>query len=398
MYTVDAAYGVAKLHGSRWTDLDLDLIPVVEIFSTYRKVYLTLSAPFLPDPVYFDLDFFRIKYANFEGTLAEMFDDNGSDSIQTIESIPDADPKYAMFSDAFRASYKADIVAGNDLRLTRLNTNMEDVYKYCLFTVNGLFHMTDTDFNYVYVLKGGESSKKSRQNQLGIISFRDISEVKSIPITDAMLFKQHDTSTFSDRVYIKIPQPMQGKTPILMLGGYMVRPDKETFFPVGNDTYCVNVGRLPILQRYYESVNFIDYSSLGLDHSSTNGSQVDLEQFYSDACIQKYFTLSQSFIVVVDKENLFFNESYIDGSRLPNRFISYTKPTYPLFAATGKVCEYWVTKEDGQYSVVVGDSFLQNKVFASVVKDEPASVSSSNVPSSTHFNSRAYLLEIGCDF
>lgn len=398
MYTVDAAYGVAKLHGSRWSSLSLDLIPVVEIFSTYRKVYLTLSAPFLIDPVYFDLDFFRIKYANFEGTLADMFLDNGSDSIQTIESIPVADPKYAMFSDAFRASYKVKVVANNDLQLSRENTNIEDVYKYCLFTVNGLFHMSDRDNNYVYVLKGGESSKKSRHNQLGIVSFRDISEVKSIPIVEDMLFKQHDTSAFSDRVYIKIPQAMDGKTPILMLGGYMVRPDKETFFAVGNDTYCVNVGRLPILQRYYESFNFIDYSSLNLDHSSNNGLQIDTQQFYSDACIKKYFTLSQSFIVIVDKENLFFNESYIDGSKMPNRFISYTKPVYPMFAATGKLCEYWVTKEDGQWSVVVGDSFLQNKVFASVVKNEPQSVGAANVPSLTYHNSRAYLLEIGSDF
>lgn len=398
MYTVDAAYGVAKLHGSRWMNLNLNLIPVNEIFATYRKVYLTLSAPFLVEPVFFDLDFFRIKYANYEDTLTNMFLDNGSDSIQTITSIPEADPKYVKFVDAFRASYKVKIVAGDDLQLTRENTSISDVYKYCLFTVNGLFHMTDTDGQFVYVLKGGQSSKKSRKNQLGILSFRDISEIVNIPITDSMLFKQHDTSIFSDRVYIKMPVPVEGKTPILMLGGYMVRPDNETFFPVGNDTYCVNVGRLPILQRYYESFNLIDYSSLGLDHSSNNPTQISLQQFYSDACIGKLFTLPQSFIVLVDKENLFFNESYIDQCGMPGRFTSYTKPVYPLFAGEGKVCEYWDIFDDGRWSVVVGDSFLQNKVFASIVKDSVESVGASNVPSRTHFNSRGYMLEIGSDF
>lgn len=398
MYTVDVAYGVAKLHGSRWASLSLDLVPVVEIFATYRKVYLTLSAPFLVDPVYFDLDFFRIKYANFEGTLEEMFDDNGSDSIQTISSIPVANPKYIRFVDAFRASYRVAAIAGDDLRLFRENTSMMDVYNYCLFTVNGLFHKTDTDGNFVYVLKGNVSAKKCRRNQLGIVSFRDISEIKSIAITETMLFNQHNTSNFSERIYIKMPEPVEGKTPLLMLGGYMVRPDKETFYSVGNDTYCVVVSRLPILKRYYESVGIIDYSSLGLDVSSNNSTQISLEQFYSDACIQKLFTLPQSFIVLVDKENLFFNEGSIDATEMPGRFISYTKPVYPLIAGEGKVCEYWDVLEDGQYSVVVADSFLQKKVFASIVKDSVDSVGASNVPSRTHFNSRGYMLEIGCDF
>lgn len=398
MYTVDAAYGVAKLHGSRWMDLVLDTVPVNEIFATYRKVYLTLSAPFLIDPVYFDLDFFRIKYANFEGTLEEMFDDNGSDSIQTIESIPEANPQYAFFADAFKAGYKVQVTSDDDLKIARPNTSMLDVYNSCLFTVNGLFHKTDTDIDFLYVLKGNVSAKKSRRNQLGIVSFKNISEISCVSIVDSMLFKQHDTSTFSDRVYIKIPQAVEGKTPILILGGYMVRPDQEIFFPVGNDTYCVIVGRLPILQRYYESLNTIDYSSLGLDSSSNNVNQVDLTQFYSDECIRKYFTLIQSFIVIVNKENLFFNESYLDGSRLPARFTAYTEPKYPLFAGTGKICEYWKILEGGHWSVIVADSYLQNKVFESVVKDSLESVSPSNVPSLTYYDSRGYLLEIGSDF
>ena len=397
MYTVDAAYGVAKLHGSRWMNLSLDLIPVSEIFSVYRKVYLTLSAPFLVNPVYFDLDFFRIKYVNFEGTLEEMFLDNGSDSIQTIPSIPVANPKYAMFADAFRAGYKVNVDTNNDLKITRPNTSISDVYKYCLFTVNGLFHFTDTDGDFIYVLKGGVSSKKSRKNKLGIVSFRDISEIKSIPITEDMLFNQQVTSNFSDRVYIKIPQSVEGKTPLLMLGGYMVRPDKDIFFPVGNDTYCVNVGRLPLLQRYYESVELIDYSSLGLDSSSSNELQINLQQFYSDACLKKYFTLSQSFIVLVDKENIFFNENYIDNSTLPCRYIAYVEPTYPLFAGEGKLFEYWHVREGSRWSISVADSFLQKKVFTSIVKDEPLSVGAGNIPSSTYYNSRAYMLEIGSD-
>lgn len=413
MYTVTNTFGISKQPNSRWGAIDLTSMPVHDIFFNYRKLYLTLTAAFLTEPVFVDFEVFRLKYSSFPGTVDEMFTDNDTDSFDTVSSIPTPNVKYAYFKDAFKAGYSVQMVGRSlafgsniprserkDLVIKRSIpvTNMQDVYNHCLFTVNGYFHITDTDGVNLYVLNGGASSYKSRQNQLGIWSFKNIAPIKSIPISENMLFKQADSSTFSTKTYIKLNENIDNKTIMLSLGGYLVRMEKDIFFPIGNNTFCINLGNLPLLERYYESLECLNLSSLGLESSTNNSRQVSIEEFYSDAVITKYLTLEQSFIIILDKEDVFFNQFYLRHSNLPGMFTSYTEPKYPLFTGQGKVSEYWSVREDGQWAVNVQDSFLQNKVFSGVVNKELQTVGDSKAANSTFFNSRGYMLELGCDF
>lgn len=415
MYTVTNAFGISKLPESRWETIALATIsalPVSQIFQTFRKVYLTLSANFTVDPIYVDMDSFLLEYSAFTGTLADLFTANGSNTLTTVTSIPVVDTKFAYYTDAFRGGYKAQIVGRNaafgalipraerkDLRIERPDpeTDMQDVYNHCLVSVNGLFHITDTDGDYLYVLDGGASSLKSRQNQLGIWSFKNIAPIKTKPIYPYMIHNQGDTSDLADRVYINTSEDTSGKTVMMVMGGYLVRPEKGIFFPVGNNTFCLNVGRLPLLQRFYESLPYLDFTSLELDSSTTNSDQISLTQFYSNPVITKYLTLNQSFLVIIDKQDLFFNKHYIKHSNLPGMFTAYREPKQPLFTSHGKVAEYWKTEEDGQWSVTVQDSYLQNKVFNSVTQGLTTMVSANNTPEKPFYNSRAYFLEIGSD-
>lgn len=415
MYTVTSAFGISKLPESRWGNLlttDVNTLPVSQIFQTYRKVYLTLAANFSVDPIYVDMDSFLIKYSAFTGTLADLFTDNGNATLETIPSIPTINIKRAYYSDAFRAGYKVEIVGRNaafgalipradrkDLRIERPDpdTNMGDVYAHSLVSVNGLFHITDTDDKYLYVLDGGASSLKSRQNQVGIWSFKNIAPIKTKPIYPYMINNQGGTAEFSDRVYINTTEDTENKTVMMVVGGYLVMPEKGIFFPTGNNTFCLNVGRLPLLQRFYESLPYLDFSSLGLDTSTVNENQISLQQFYSNPVINKYLTLNQTFLVIIDKQDLFFNKHFIRHSNLPGMFTAYREPKQPLFTGYGKVAEYWKTEEDGQWSVTVQDSYLQNKVFNSVTSGLTSFVSANNTPERTFYNSRAYLLEVGSD-
>lgn len=415
MYTVTNVFGISNLPESRWSNLplnDFTILPVSQIFQTYRKIYLTLSANYQTEPIYVDMESFLIKYSAFTGTIDELLTDNGNASLVTIPTIPELNTKYAFYTDAFRSGYKVQIVGRNaafgamipradrkDLRIDRPDpeTDMMDVYNNCLVSVNGLFHITDTDGDYLYVLDGGATSLKSRQNQIGIWSFKNIAQIKTKPIYPYMILNQGGTSDFSDRVYITVPEDTANKTTMIVVGGYLVRPEKGIFFPVGNNTFCLNVGRLPLLQRFYESLPYLDFSSLGLDYSTVNANQISLEQFYSNPVITKYLTLNQSFLVIVDKQDLFFNKHFIKHSNLPGMFTAFREPKQPLFTGYGKVSEYWKTEEDGQWSVTVQDSYLQNKVFNSVTAGVTTMVSDSNTPERTFYNSRGYLLEVGSD-
>jgi hypothetical protein len=406
MYTVIASIGVSKEPYSRWQALNLSSFTVEQIFNAYRKVYLTLTAGFLTEPVFVDMDVFRLKYLNFQGTLADMFLDNNTDTFETIEEIPVLETKRAYYSDAVRAGYKINTsnqlstgeIENLDLKLSRPNTDINELYNHCMFTVNGFFHMSDKDSNYVYLLNGGNTMLKSRENHVGIWSWLNVAPIKHVKITENMLFKQHDESTFSDRAIIKINEDTTNKTVLLVAGGYLVRPEKEIFYPIGNDTFCFNIGRIPMLRRYFESRDFIDFSSMGLDSSSVNDSLISLEQFYSDEKITKYLTLPQSFLVIIDKEDIYFEQHFIKHTNLPGMFITYYDPVYPLFVGAGRAPEYWKRQENAQWSVNVSDSYRQNKAFETALAARPTHVSTVNRTTKIFFNSKGYLLEAGSDY
>lgn len=411
MYTVVSAFGIKKTQGSRWGSVSHSGVPVSQLFSDYRTIYLTLSAPFLQSNIFVDMEVFRVQYSSFSSDISAMLLANGNNTIPTISSIPTPDIKRASFADAFNAGYKINIIGRNiaqdanvprtekiDLVLSRPETNMRDVYDYCLFTVNGFFHLGDTDGEKVYILDGGKSSLKSRQNQIGIWSFKNIGKLSYVPIKTNMIYNQGSSSTFLDRVYIKVNQETENKSVFMILGGYLVRPEKDIFFPVGNNTYCLVLSRLPLLQRFYESNNYIDYSSLGLDYSSNNQTQVNINQFYSNNTMTKLLTLSTSFMVILDKPDLVFIQHPVRNRKLPNRFTTYVEPKELLITGCGKVSEYHASLYDKEWTLTVQNSFYQNRVFNTALGGDLEMVSDSKVPDFISFNSAGYLLEALTDF
>lgn len=406
MYTVIKAIVITKEFGSRWQEVNLATTPVVDIFANYRKVYLTLTAAFLTDPIFVDMESFIVKYGQFSGTLADLFTDNGNESLVTLPSIPELETKRAYFADAFYSGYKVqlseqapfDSSIALDLKISRPNTDIIELHEHCLFTVNGFFHLTERDSQFLYVKNGGNSKIRSGQNQVGIWSWFNVGKLTHIPINEDMLFKQHDTSTFSDRVYIKVDEDTTNKTVLLFAGGYFIKPDKEIFFPIGNNIYCFNIGRTPFLRRYFESSDYLDLSSLDLDKNSNNETLVSLEQLYSDEVIRKYMTLPQSFITIVDKADVYFENHHIRNSPMPGMYTSFTEPVYPMIVGAGRVAEYWKTMEDGQWSINVHDGYRQNKAFETALDSDLTIVGQSNQSTRPAFNSQAYLLEAGSDY
>lgn len=406
MYTVIKAIAITKEFGSRWQEVNLATLSVANIFQTYRKVYLTLTAAFLTEPIYVDMESFIIKYGQFTGTLSDLFTDNGNETLTTIPEVPELEVKRAYFADAFYSGYKVqlseqapyDTSSVLDLKISRPGTDVVELYEHSIFTVNGFFHITERDNQFLYVRSGGNSKIRSGQNQIGIWSWLNVGKLTHIPITEDMLFKQHDTSTFSDRIYIKINQNTEGKTVLLFAGGYFIKPDKEVFFHVGNGVYCFNIGRTPLMRRYFESEEYLDFTSLDLDKNSNNETQVSLEQLFSDEVLTKYITLPQSFITIVDKDDIYFENHAIRHSPLPGMYTSFAEPVYPMFVGAGRVAEYWKTYEDGHWAINVHDGYRQNKAFETALDSSLTSIGQSNQTTRPAFNSQAYLLEAGTDF
>ena len=405
MYTVVKSYGIAKEQNSRWQELNLGSTPVYQIFELYRSVYLELTAAFLTENIYVDIESFRVKYHSFQGTLTDLFTDNGNETLQTIDEIPVLSTKRAYFSDAVYSGYKVQISqnvsttdnAVLDLKVTRDKTEILDIYKHCIFSVNGFWHMTDMDPDNVYILSGGNTMLKSRDNHLGVWSWSNVGEIEYKKITPSMIFAQNNDAQLNDRAYIDTGIDTTNKTVLLFAGGYLVKPEPGVFFPIGNNIFCFNIGRIPMLRRYYESRQYIDFSDLGLDESTINDSLVDSSTFYSNENIKKYLSLPQSFLVIIDKPNVYFEDHPVRTAPMPGMLLSYYEPVFPLMLGAGRSPSYWKRHENGQWAINIADSYRQNKAFETAIKNSAEYYSDTNQTIRPAFYSKAYLLEAGID-
>lgn len=412
MYLFKKAIAVSKDIGSRWNEVDISQVIMSDIFIQYRKVYVTLNNNFLEEDVYIDLDSLRDDYSLSSLTFNDTLISLGNTVLETINSIPELNPKYVKFSDAFRAGYKLELqnintsITANvvpstktSLRINRdtPSTDMGLFYKNCMVSINGYFHRTDYDGVNAYILDGAKSLFKSRQNQVGLVSFLDVAEIEQVPLLIENIKRQQEDTALKTRASVTINKDITNKTVLLVLGGYLLFPEVDTFWQTGDNTFILNFEAMPLLERYYESLPYINFEDLELPVSTDNETVINLEQFYSDENLKKLLTLSQSFFVVIDTPELFVNKIYLRSSNLPGMFTSYQEPNYPLFVNNGRLAEYWKTPEDGHWSVTVQDSYLKNAVFSSSPTEYLVNISSNKIPERPTYNSRGFLLEFGRD-
>jgi hypothetical protein len=410
MYSYVRAACTARSMGAQWEVKDLSNILVFDIYSNYSKIILELSNPYLPSNVYVDMDSLKAKYSSYNGTLADLLVEIGNTTLQTVSTFPTTTIKYVRYADAFMAGYKIDktivgkqLPAGYpadllvDLKMNRpdYNTDMKLLHDYCMVSVNGFYHRTDADDNYAYVYDGGTSTLKNKQNHIGILSFLDIGKLTKQPIQEQNILTSYDDTPLSKRCVLWSDTDLTGKSFFLVLGGYMIFPEDNVVWQSGDHLISLNFSAMPLLERYFESNLCLDLSSLGLSQSSVNENMISSEEFFSDAVLKKYLMLSQSFLVIVDTENIFTNKMFIRNSNLPGMFTAYQDPSYPLIVNYGKVAEYWKVKEDGQWSVSVRDSFLRNFVLTYEDIKQLPNVTDQRLPGRTFYNSRGFLLEIG---
>jgi len=405
-----SSVALSKSIGAQWETIDLGDIYMFSIFSAYRKVYLTLSNPALPNNVYVDIDVFKPEYTSYTGTLNELLVEIGDTALPTVPSLPTTQIKYAKYSDGFQVGYIADLtIIGQELPpnfpradMTDLfvvrpkyKTNMALIHSHCLVTVNGYLHQTDANSVKAFIVDGGRTFKHQRDNQFGILSFLDIGAITKIPITEDMILSLDSQNTLYNGAVIDLQgHNLENKTILMSVGGYLTLPEPQVFWQYSNNSVALNLSQTPYVQRYVESSYYLDLSSLGLDQSYMNPSLINVPQLTSDEVIKKYLMLSQSFVIIVDTPNLFFNRKYLGAARLPGEFISYTKPTYPLMVNYGKMVEYFTTEEDGEWLMTVKDSYYRNFVFNYEDENKLNDVSDQKLPMNVFYHSKGFFLEI----
>lgn len=412
MYTLVAAYGDPASFDKSWTDVDVNQLkelPCNQIYQLYTKLYLTLHSDALTNDIHVDYAALEKQHINNPAKLKDMLANYGSDTLATIPKIQKYKQEHVYYEDLFRAGYKAELVAPlshpssivtpeekTELRITRRSTNMQKFFDTCMVSVNGYWHRTDTDGQVVYVPHAGESVLKSKFNTCGITSFEKIGNIKQIPITEDIIFKTENESFISQRVYFDLSKyDINNKTVLAVIGGYLYLPNDIR--QVSNTSYLLDFSRVPLLQRYFESLRYLNMDYLGMSRYIHNPTEINKPEFFSDEHFTKYLTMPQSFLVVVDTPSIRVKKHYIKHSDLPGMFTAYTEPKYPLVTSTGKLSEYWKVYEDGHWCINVNDAWWYNRQASSIPDKAAISMTDANMPYRTYYNSKGYLLDIVAD-
>lgn len=408
MYALISAIAKVIAGDERWVNVAIGELPCKTIFRTYSKIYAVLSSPFLTQNVTLDLDTVRAQIGGQGITFNEFLTQNGNTPLVTLDTIPSLSLRYAKYADAFHAGYKmlpvnasvaidSQLPLGEkkDLYLTRDNTDYLAFGKNCLINVNGFFHYMETDEKGIYVKEAMRSLVLSKQNHIGILSFKDLGNIECVPITDDMIYNVNGTAGFSRQLYLDLKRDLTNKSVMLVIAGYLHALDFTTFYRVSASRFAVDIGNLPLLERYFESKKYIDYSSLPLERTAKNPDQIDIQNFYGDGTLRKFFTLPQSFFVILDNPDLFIDRRYLETGKLPDTYLTEEEPIYPVVTGYGKHANYWYTMEDGRYRLTASNSKQDNFLFRSIKYKNALSVSSARVSTQLQESSRAYFLKLG---
>lgn len=409
MYEYKKSQCLPRGYGNMWSTPDLSLQPLDAVYAAYSQIYLVLFHPLLNREVIVDMNLLRLEFSSYTGTILSWLVNIGNRNLPESSKLPDAAIKYVNYSNAVQAGYRLNLVNRGhinepdypvelltDLQLTRPghSTDLSLLHTHCLISINGLIHNTDTDGTNAYVVDAGKVLHKVGSSHTGIISFLDVGKLTKVKLSIDSIGRLEADTPLSKKAIFTVDTPLDNQSYIMIVGGYMVQPGEGLFWRIGENSFAICLERLFYMERYLETKNIIDLSSMELPVSDVNPDVTTMEALWSDDAIKKYLTLSQSFLVVVDTPLLSYNKIHVRNSPLPGKFTSYQDPTYPLIVGYGRTAEYWKTEEAAYWSLSVPDGFYRRFIASQQDKSFMKMVSSHLTTQDPTVNSRGHLLEI----
>ncbi len=363
-YQLKAAIARTKALDALWETVDLSSMDINLIFRTYSKVYLTLTNTAFPDDVYLELGSVRDRIGVYTGykSIPQWLQSLGNASLPTQPVLPQFRQRPARYSDAWDAGYHirpvdrtrhpdAEIPDGakDDLLLTRGDVDFLTWWRFCMVTVNGYFHRVGGSDHGMYVVDGGRTGRLGNNNHVGIYSFKDVGTLEYIPITQDMVHKVHPDQKYANSAHIRIPKSVEGKTVLLVLGGYLHVLD-STYRQIGPQLLRIDFNNYALPERIYQSLeNGINLESLQLETSPNNPLQFSVEDLYSDRALLAYMCLPQSFLLVVNTDQFYVRKYELEKCELPGRWITpIPMQRLPMCGPLGKFIDYRAIPEWGK--------------------------------------------------
>ena len=410
MYTLKKTVAQVKDQEGSWDTVDISNMTGREITNKFSKAYIVIYSKILDRDILITLEDYRSKLSVYDDTFTQYLIDNKNVSlIESKEQVEFSNNHYVKYQDAFRAGYKLEAspeIESSDSELTIENrpfikmskdkVNPHDFYKYCLCSVNGYIHRVDVSDNGIWIMDGMKTVKKSDDNSVGIISFKDVGSLQIIPITKDMIYSQIENHPLYDQCYIDLKVNTDKKAIILVLGGYLHIYDWLTFRRISLNSIRIDFKNIPLFERYHESKRYLDYSDAPIEKGYDDDG-VAIGDLTSDDFLKYYLTTPYSFIALIDNENIFVEREDITPEPIPGQYISYIKPDMPLINGRGRIVNYkqFKSKRLERWVLNTKENQYHNWGYLTThYKDYNAITNSRDTQVPTDF-SHAYFLRIG---
>lgn len=382
---------------------------MTDLYTQFRRVQISLLEGQSTTAEYLDIQDIAPTYATSTLMFSEVLTAIGDASLPTTTTGLIVNQRKALYRDALRAGYRATPVNQNNvidtsvetrqlpnIRLTKLDNDVDYAYSFkrCMVSINGYYHITDTDgVNGLMVKDAMKSLVISNQDQIGLLSFSSMCELTYVSIETQMI-----DATEAGAPTINLGVDLTNKSVLLVLGGYMQFVDSSVLTQVGASSFKIDFTQIDVVNRYFESLNYLDLNSLGLTPTSTNETEITVEDLTSTEVIAAWLALSQTFFVVLDTPSLYTQKRYVARSGIPNTYFCYSQPNDALVMELGRHPSYWVSYDDHQWKMSLYNNVVPNSLYYSDPLPDTIYTNGAAMPGTTGHLNQAYLLEIGRDY
>lgn len=382
MYILDDLIAKTKIPGSKFTKVtNKDSLSVDDLLSSYRDIHLILSHQAMEGKVLVlkvsDI-YSTLMGSNRTLTIQEWLESLGSLTLPVSENGWKLVEGKVVQSDLLDSGFKAMLVDiknqesshkhREDMVNIKLTDDSDKYYQYgehCIFSCNGLLHLHDYSDKGIFLEGAGRSTFLENKAQFSSLSFKALGKVKAIPITKEMI-RRHNGGKYHNGFYLSLgtEESLLNKTVLLSICGVLHYND-QNYSVISDSEIKVHWAGIGFLNRYIDFKHKIDWGLIedrvGIPSEDTT--YVDAKAAEEDDVILHALQMSQTFIIVVDVDNISYDKRVLERTGLPGRFISHGVPVGPVVLANGLLNPCRIREESNNvYSVTMADSWLRNRL------------------------------------
>lgn len=342
-------------------ELDVSQLTFRTIKTQYREVYFNL----------YNTVTYTAKYCCMLSDIYHIVDDTkmvtewlnsiGNMALPVSNGFAVIKQQQVRFGDATNAGYLFTVAdmgtdpdAGtaieerDDLLLSHPDWEIGGMAQQTMITVNGLFHIPSESQYGCYLKNGGRTVNKTMDTDVGILDFSEVGYLTYYPILPTMVHRGQPNKPLYTTAYITLEESLTDKIILFSICGFLLLPGQH-FTLVNGHTIAIDMENLALIDKFFtaqEILQLPEFQGQVLDKD-----HIPKVIFKSDAFMTYLLTLPQSFIVVLETNNLRYEANNTEQIGLPGRYKCETEPYGLLRMDNGLSVTYKATLELGEWTL-----------------------------------------------